>query len=87
MEPLLFGHMNLGLRQGGFCVQSHYGNDLPCGTKFLLEFIFADWQFLCFEETIFCDQDRLVLLVMNEFLRFSESPAKSLIMYEKAKGG
>ena len=43
--------------------------------------------FLCFEETTFCDLDRLDFLVMNEFLRFSESPAKSLIMYEKTKGG
>ena len=48
LEPLLFGYMSLGLRQGGFCVQLHYWTDPPCGTKFLLEFIFGDRQFFVF---------------------------------------
>ena len=30
---------------------------VPCGAKFLREFIFADWAFFsCFAETNFCDQ-------------------------------
>ena len=30
-----------------------------CGTKFLREFVFADWRFFCFAGTNFCDWDRL----------------------------
>ena len=34
--------------------------NIPCGRKFLREFIFADWRFFVSCETYFCDKDRLV---------------------------
>ena len=40
-------------------------NVIPCGTKFLREFNFADCDFLCFAGTNFCDLKRLVFLAGN----------------------
>ena len=50
---------------------------IPCGTKFLREFFFffriGVFFCCCFAGTNFCDQERLVFLSGNKFLRFSES--------------
>ena len=38
---------------------------IPGDTKFLREFNFADWHFLCFAGTNFCDWKRLIFLPEN----------------------
>lgn len=54
---------------------------IPCGTKFLQEFIFADWKFFLFCGNNICDYDRLVFLAGNKFSRFQKVLDKSLIIF------
>ena len=52
---------------------------LPCGTKFLREFIFADWRFFCvLRELVFAIRTDWFFLLRINFHVFQEAPVPSI---------
>ena len=54
---------------------------LPCGTKFLWEFIFADWQFYVFCGNLFAIRTDWFFLLEINFYDFQKVPDKSMIVF------
>ena len=58
---------------------SHDGSNwIPCGTKFLREFIFAHWRFFVFCGNYFLRLGQIGFSCWELTLRFSESPVPSI---------
>ena len=60
-------------------------SQVPCGTKFLLEFIFADWRLFAFSGKIFavisCYLRELIFALDYEELKKLNNPKIALVHY------